>query len=202
MKLAIFGGTFDPVHVGHLQVGREAARQCGLDRIWFVPASHPPHKGGVAAASYEDRVRMLELACRGEPLFEVSRLEEGERVSYSIHTVEKVRASLADQDELYFLIGADAFAEIQSWYRWQDVVRMVQFIVASRPGHGYQTPPAARVHRLESLDLPISSSDLRARLAAGEAPPEIPRPVLAYIRQRGLYGFCAGSQRGSSGTAS
>ncbi len=193
MKLAIFGGTFDPVHVGHLTVAKEAARQCELDRIWFVPASHPPHKGGVAAAPYEDRVRMLELACQHEPLFHVSRLEEGECVSYSIHTVEKVRASLADQDELYFLIGADAFAEIQSWYRWQDVVRLVRFIVASRPGHGYRIPPGARVHRLETLALPISSSELRARLAAGEAPPEIPPPVLAYIRQHGLYRSFSGS---------
>lgn len=187
MKLAIFGGTFDPVHTAHLTVAREAALRFQLDRVLFVPASHPPHKGGRAAASYEDRVRMLELACAGDPRFEVSRIEEGEKVSYSIFTIEKVLASLGPDDRLYFLIGADAFAEIASWYRWPDVVRLVEFIVVSRPGHSYQTPAGARVHKLETLALPVSSSDLRAKLAAGEDPPEIPPAVLAYIRSRGLY---------------
>lgn len=187
MKLAIFGGTFDPIHAAHLTVAREAARRYGLDRVLFVPASHPPHKSGCAAASYEDRLRMAELACEGETLFEVSRLEEGRRVSYSIHTIEKVRAWLKGDDRLYFLIGADAFAEIRSWYRWQDVVRLVEFIVVSRPGHRYEIPSGARVHPLETVALEVASSELRARLAAGEAPPEIPGPVLAYIRRRGLY---------------
>jgi len=185
--VAIFGGTFDPVHAAHLEVARQAARQCRLDRVLFVPASHPPHKGGAAVASYEDRVRMLELACEGEPLFEVSRLEEGEDISYSIHTIEKVRARLGPEDELYFLIGADAFREIQSWYRWQDVVRLVSFIVVSRPGHTYEVPPGARVCRLQTLALPICSSELRARLAAGERPAELPVKVLAYIERKGLY---------------
>jgi len=188
LRIAIFGGTFDPIHAAHLEVAREAARQCELDKVLFVPASHPPHKGGAAVAPYEDRVRMVALACEGKPRFEVSRLEEGERVSYSIHTIEKARAALGPDDELYFLIGADAFAEIQSWYRWEDVVRLVRFIVVSRPGHDYQIPAGARVHRLETLALPVSSSALRARLAAGEDPAEIPAAVLAYIRSRGLYG--------------
>jgi len=187
LRIAIFGGTFDPVHNAHLEVAREAARQCRLDRVLFVPASRPPHKGGCAAAPYEDRVRMLELACAGEPLFEVSRLEEGERVSYSIHTIEKVRNRLPPGDELFFLIGADAFAEVSTWYRWEEVVQLVTFIVASRPGHNYQPPPGSRVIPITTLALPVSSRDLRARLAAGEQPPEIPRPVMDYIRSRGLY---------------
>jgi nicotinate-nucleotide adenylyltransferase len=197
LRLAIFGGTFDPIHQAHLSVAREAARQYDLDRVLFVPASHPPHKGGRAAAPYEDRVRMAELACEGEPLFEVSRLEEGERVSYSIHTIEKVRSSLGAEDELFFLIGADAFAEIRTWYRWEDLVRLVRFIVVSRPGHSYQTPPGAAVHRLESLALPVCSSQLRARLAAGEDPPELPAKVLAYIRRKGLYA-AAGNRVGGA----
>ncbi|MGC8792358.1 MAG: nicotinate-nucleotide adenylyltransferase [Bryobacteraceae bacterium] len=187
MRIAIFGGTFDPVHTGHLQVAREAARHCSLDRVMFVPASHPPHKGGVAVAPYEDRVRMLELACEGEPLFEVSRLEEGEQVSYSVHTIEKVRATMAPGDELFFLIGADAFAELTTWYRWRDVIRLVTFIVASRPGHDYHVPEDARIIPLTTLALPVSSRELRGRLAAGEEPPEIPAKVLAYIRANHLY---------------
>lgn len=187
MRLAIFGGTFDPVHCAHLEVAREAAEKCRLDRVLFVPASHPPHKGCRARAPFEHRVRMLELACEGEPRFEVSRLEEGEQISYSIHTIEKVRAALDPSDELYFLIGADAFAELRTWYRWRDVVRLVTFIVASRPGHAYEIPEGASVVPLPTLALATSSSQLRARLAAGEAPDEIPPKVLSYIREHGLY---------------
>ena len=192
MRIAIFGGTFDPVHTGHLEVAREAVRYCRLDRVMFVPASHPPHKGGAAVAPYEDRVRMLELACAGERRFEVCRLEEGERVSYSIHTIEKVRDRLAPGDELFFLIGADAFAEVTTWYRWEEVVRLATFIVASRPGHDYQAPVGSRVIPIPTLALPVSSRDLRARLAAGEEPKEIPGPVMGYIRSRGLYGTARG----------
>ena len=187
MKLAIFGGTFDPIHTAHLTVAREALREFGLAKILFVPASRPPHKGGATSAPYEDRYRMVELACRGEPRFEASRLEAGERVSYSISTLEKVQATLEPNDELFFLIGADAFAEIRTWRRWRDVIRLTDFIVVTRPGHSYRIPPGARVHTLETVALPVSSSELRARLAAGGAPAEIPPDVLAYIRARGLY---------------
>lgn len=187
MRLAIFGGTFDPIHNAHLTVAHEAARQFELSRVLFVPASRPPHKGGFTSAPYEDRLRMVQLACAGEPLSEASRLEAGRRKSYSILTIRKVKATLGPSDELFFLIGADAFAEIETWYCWQDVIHEVAFIVVTRPGHHYVTPPTARVHTLETVALPISSSEIRARLAAGQAPPEIPSPVLAYIRQHGLY---------------
>lgn len=187
MKIAIFGGTFDPIHCAHLEVAREAVRQCGLGRVLFIPASHPPHKNNTTAAPYEDRYRMVELACQGEPLFEPSRLEAGQRKSYSIDTIERVKAGLAAGDELYFLIGADAFSELHTWYRCGDVVRAVEFIVVTRPGHTYEIPPCARIQRLESLALPVSSSGIRARLAAGETPQELPRPVLEYIRAHGLY---------------
>lgn len=187
MRIALFGGTFDPVHCAHLAIAREAARTFGLDRVLFVPAAQPPHKSGATCAGYEDRYRMVELACQGEPLFEASRLEADQQRSYSIGTIERVRAALAPEDELYFLIGADAFAEIESWHRWRDVVREIEFIVVARPGHRYSIPPGARVGRLDTLALPVSSSEIRARLAAGEAPPELPPAVLEYARQRGLY---------------
>ncbi|MBM3745854.1 MAG: nicotinate (nicotinamide) nucleotide adenylyltransferase [Acidobacteria bacterium] len=187
MRLALFGGTFDPIHAAHLKVAREAAVRFALDRVLFVPAARPPHKGDATSAAYHDRYRMVELACRGEPAFEASSIEAGDTVSYSISTVEKVRAMLAPGDELFFLIGADAFAEIRTWFRWQDVIRLAEFLVVTRPGHTYQVPAGARVHALETVALPVSSSDLRARLAAGESPPEILPEVLAYIRERGLY---------------
>jgi nicotinate-nucleotide adenylyltransferase len=184
MRLALFGGTFDPIHNAHLTVAREAAAQFRLDQVWFVPAAHPPHKSDQTAASYEDRFHMTELACSVDPRFVASRLEAGESKSYSVDTVERVR-DLGEQP--YFIIGADAFAEIASWHRWQDLVRTTEFIVVTRPGHKYATPPGARVHRLDTVALPVSSSEIRRKLAAGEIPPELPEAVGRYILQHGLY---------------
>ncbi len=187
MRIALFGGTFDPIHSAHLQIAREAARQFRLDRVWFIPASRPPHKSGVTSAPYEDRYRMVELACAGESMFQPSRIEEGAEKSYSIGTIERVRSLLGTGDELYFLIGADAFAEIQTWWRWREVVASVEFIVVSRPGGSYQVPDGARVHPLEGVSLPVSSSEIRRRLAAGDEQVEVPPAVLDYIREHGLY---------------
>jgi nicotinate-nucleotide adenylyltransferase len=187
LRIAIFGGTFDPIHEAHVTVAREAAREFQLDSVLFVPAANPPHKSGATEAPYEDRLRMVELACEGEERLVPSRLEEGAAKSYSIDTIEKVRSQLAPGDEILFLIGADAFAEITTWRRWRDVVEAVEFIVVTRPGHDYAVPTGARVHRLETLALPVSSSEIREKLAAGANPPELPAKVLEYIRSRGLY---------------
>lgn len=184
MRLALFGGTFDPIHGAHLTVAREAADQFHLEQVWFIPAAHPPHKPGETVASFEERYRMLELACQADPRFRASRLEAGERKSYSIDTLEKVRAM---GEEPYFIIGADAFAEITSWHRWRDLIRLTEFIVVTRPGHEYKTPEGARVQRLDTVALPVSSSEIRRRLAAGESPQELPREVAAYIAGKGLY---------------
>lgn len=188
MKLAIFGGTFDPIHNAHLTIAREAARRCGPFRVLFVPAASPPHKAGFTHASYADRLRMVEIACAGEALFEASRLEQGTPSSYSIFTIEKVRAGLGEEDRLYFLIGADAFAGVQTWHRWREVIAMVEFIVVDRPSCLYSVPDGARVHQLEGLGLPISSSEVRRKLARGEGATEVPEGVLRYIREHGLYG--------------
>jgi nicotinate-nucleotide adenylyltransferase len=187
LRIAIFGGTFDPVHTAHLTVAREAVKELSIDQVLFVPAANPPHKSGSTEAPYEHRYRMLELACDGEPRFIPSRLEAGDRKSYSILTIEKLRAQLPPEDEIYFLIGADAFAEIDTWYRWEDVIRSVKFIVVTRPGHGYTVPPGASVERLETLALPVSSSEIRERLAAGQPVPELPPKVSHYIHNNNLY---------------
>ena len=190
MRLALFGGTFDPIHNAHLTVAREAAGQFQLDQVWFVPAAHPPHKSDQTGARYQDRFRMTELACQADPRFVASRLEAGESKSYSVDTVERVRA-LGEQP--YFIIGADAFAEITTWHRWQDLVRLTEFIVVTRPGHQYAAPPGARVHRLETVALPVSSSEIRRKLAAGEIPAELPAAVGRYILEHGLYQLAARS---------
>jgi nicotinate-nucleotide adenylyltransferase len=187
LNIAIFGGTFDPIHNAHLTVAREAAERFALDRVLFVTAGYPPHKPENAATSYEHRHRMVELACAGTPGFEPSRLEAGEGKSYSIQTIKKVRAGIAEGDRLFFVIGADAFAEIQSWHRAAEVLRAVEFIVVARPGYRYPCPEGARVHRLETLALPVSSSEIRRRLEAGQAVSDLPAAVLAYVAAHGLY---------------
>jgi nicotinate-nucleotide adenylyltransferase len=182
MRTAIFGGTFDPIHEAHLVVAREAADAFALDRVLFIPAAQPPHKE--TAVSWEHRYRMVELACTADRRFEASRLEEEQVRSYSIHTIERVSAM---GGRVFFVIGADAFAEIRTWYRWVEVVRGVEFIVVTRPGHEYESPAGARVHRLETVALPVSSSEIRQALARGEMPAELPRAVADYIRANGLY---------------
>jgi nicotinate-nucleotide adenylyltransferase len=184
-KTVLFGGTFDPVHNAHLEIARAAARRFGLSEIIFVPAANPPHKSQGAHAPYEDRVRMAELACAGEPLFNVSRIEQGSARSYSILTIEKLEA--AGRGPLGFLIGADAFAEIQTWHRWHDVIRHVEFIVVTRPGARYDIPAGALVRELIGLSIPVSSSEIRMRLKEGDNSVPVPAVVLDYIHARGLY---------------
>jgi nicotinate-nucleotide adenylyltransferase len=187
LRIALFGGTFDPIHNAHLKIAREAVRQFELDRVWFIPASRPPHKSGVTCAPYEHRYNMVALACEGQPLFEASRLEEGVQNNYSIDTIERVRGSMDGGPDLFFLIGADAFSEIRSWRRWREVIASVEFIVVSRPDCAYDVPEGARVHPLEGIRLPESSSEIRRQLAAGDLQVEVPPVVLPYIREHGLY---------------
>ena len=185
MRIAIFGGTFDPIHDAHLAVAREAVGRCRLDRVLLIPAGQPPHKNNLARTPFEDRFRMVQLACLGVPALEPSRLEEADRKSYSIDTIERI--PLAHGDTLHFIIGADAFAEIQTWRRWHDVVQRVEFIVVSRPGHDYEAPEGARIHRLDTLHLATSSTAIREALSRGLRPPGLPEPVWQYIQEHRLY---------------
>jgi len=183
MPPALFGGTFDPIHNAHLTVAREAADRFALERVLFVPAAHPPHKPESMGASFDHRYRMVELACASDPRFHASRLEEGGGKSYSIDTIQKVGGNP------FFIIGADAFAEIESWHRWRDVVRLAEFIVVTRPGHEYLVPSGAKVQRLDTLALPVSSSEIRREIAAGRIPPDLPPVVGDYISRHRLYRF-------------
>ena len=187
MRLALFGGTFDPVHEGHLTLAREARRQFELDRVLFIPNHRPPHKQSGAQASYEDRYRMVELAVAAEAGFEASRLEEAEGRSYTIETLLKVRTTLGSEDRLFFLIGADAYAEVGTWYRWREVLLLTEFIVVTRPGFAIAEIEGATAHRLETLALEVSSTEIRRRLRGGEMPRELPAAVARYIIGRRLY---------------
>lgn len=186
-RTALFGGTFDPIHIGHLRIANEALKAFSLDRILFVPAGNPPHKTDGPLTDYEDRFQMVEIACKPYPSFIASRLEAGSQISYTIDTLMRARDEMEPGEELFFLIGADAFAEVHTWHRWEEVIREVPFLVVSRPGAVYDVPEGARVERLDGLDLPVSSSDVRERLVAGEVVPEVPAEVREYIEQRNLY---------------
>lgn len=197
MKIALFGGTFDPVHNGHLAVAKAAADRFSLDRVLFIPSGRPPHKDRGPQAAYEDRYRMAELACQADPRFEASRLEDpqslGAGKTYSIDTIERVKSELSPQDQLYFLIGQDAFDELSIWHRLEDVIEKIEFLVASRQ-HG--TSPAsrhglaarARFQPLEGLDVPVSATDVRRRCAQGaDLRGSVPDAVAGYIRRHRLY---------------
>lgn len=162
-----------------------AADRFDLAKVLFIPAANPPHKPDGAVAPYDDRVRMTQLACAADPRFEVSRIEEGSAQSYTILTVEKLTA--LGIGPLSFLIGADAFKEIRSWRRWMELVTLVEFIVVTRPGAAWETPPGAVVHELAGLQLPESSSDVRTQLMRGDSAVPIPEAVLRYIREQHLY---------------
>lgn len=186
MRLGIFGGTFDPIHDAHIAIAEAARDAFALKRILVIPAANPPHKAG-AIASYEHRYRMVELACAGRQALEPSRLEAGEQQSYSISTIERIRAEVGPHCRLFFLIGADAFADITTWRKWREVVASVEFVVVTRPLAAYDVPEGATVHRLDHVRMPVSSSAVRDALASGVRPDSLPYPVYEYIEKNRLY---------------
>ncbi|MBI4442595.1 MAG: nicotinate (nicotinamide) nucleotide adenylyltransferase, partial [Acidobacteria bacterium] len=138
MKVALFGGTFDPIHSGHLSAAQAALKSFALDRILFVPTGVPPHKRNRPLTPFAHRYAMVALACAEAPQFHPSLLEAtagpGGEPNYSIATVRQVAAVLSPQDRLYFLIGADAFLEIAEWHESSVLLDACDFIIVSRPG--------------------------------------------------------------------
>ena len=143
MNLALFGGTFDPIHRGHVVVARAAAAKFQLKQVRFVPANIPPHKQKVPITSYYHRYAMVSLALAGEKEFVPSLLEAPDpdrdrsspQPSYSIETVRRVKKTLGKSDHLYFLIGMDAFKDIAKWYQPEELLGECDFIIAARPGY-------------------------------------------------------------------
>ena len=213
-RIGLLGGTFDPVHAGHLRAAAEVRRRFGLDRILFIPSFSPPHKGRGALASADDRYRMVELACAGDPHFIPSRLEVDEKqTSYSVRTVEKVRRASPDA-WVFFILGVDAFLEIATWREAERVLEECSWIVTTRPGFRLEAAGGVLGGRLKSRlhamaadktadeasfgpgriflvpipALDVSSTEIRRRVRAGEAIRGlVPADVEAYIQDRGLY---------------
>lgn len=138
MNIGLFGGTFDPIHRGHIALARSASEAWSLGRIYFVPANIPPHKQRYTLASYYDRYAMVALATSAEKTFLPSLLEAPEptpRENYTIDTVRRLKPSLKKSDKLFLLIGIDAFKDINKWRESEALFRECEFIVASRPGY-------------------------------------------------------------------
>ena len=195
MSTAIFGGTFDPIHNGHLAAARAAADGFGIAKVLFIPAGHPPHKHRRPEADYSDRLRMVELACATDSRFVASRLEEPREAAephYSVNTIHRLRQDLGPDEILFFILGADAFTEFPLWYRREEVAREVEFLVVSRPGSDASKPQPTEAgvtaHFLKDIAVPISSTQLRSRLRSrGEAEESLPPAVAQYIQDHHLY---------------
>jgi nicotinate-nucleotide adenylyltransferase len=188
-RLGVMGGTFDPIHVGHLVTAEEALHQFGLDEVVFVPTGRPWMKEHEVVASGEDRYRMTEIGIAAEPRFSVSRIEV-ERGG-STYTVDTLRAMRADDPdvELSFVTGADAMLEIMDWKDASSLFDFAHFIAATRPG--YDIAPFARHPDVSVMHVPalaISSTDIRLRVREGRPIRFlVPDGVEAYIAAEDLY---------------
>jgi len=189
-KVGLFGGAFNPIHVGHLRVAEEALRQFGLDRVIFIPTARPPHKEVDVPA--ELRFRMVELAIAGHPGFEVSRAEmDTDGPAYTVDTVRKM-LKLYPQGVAY-IIGADAFLGLSSWKDSDELIQLCPFIIAPRRGidpEELRRPPLdrAEIHLIPMEPVEISSSEIRRRYREG-LPVEglVPEAVDRFIRAHGIY---------------
>jgi nicotinate-nucleotide adenylyltransferase len=193
-RIGVMGGTFDPIHHGHLVAAEEARWQFDLDRVVFVPTGRPWQKP-VGVSPAEDRYRMTVLATTSNPAFTVSRLEvDHQGPTYTVDTLRRLRAAQPAGTRLFFITGADAVLQILTWKEPDQVLALAELIAATRPGFDLdrligQVPGAAgRVHRMEIPALAISSSDLRTRVARG-APIQylVPDEVARYIHDHALY---------------
>ena len=189
MRIGILGGTFNPVHTGHLILAEEAHFKLGLDRLVFVPAFIPPHKDVEAAVDPHDRLRMVELAIEDNPAFEVSRFEiDSKKRSYSIDTLRELRRLYGEGAELYFITGSDSLKDLFSWKDVNDIFKISKFIVANRPGYPVRDVPK-EVQTVVITPLEVSSEDIRKRLAEGRSIRYlVPEKVRNYIIDRRLYG--------------
>jgi len=213
-RIGIFGGTFDPVHLGHIKAAGDVRAAFRLDQVLFVPSFIPPHKMSGTAASAQDRLRMVELACRGHEGFVASAVEvDARETSYSILTLARVRDTFPDA-WIFFILGVDAFLDIGTWREYEGVLAESLFIVIDRPGFDLGEAGAVlggrllgRIHRVlpgEAVDdillarfgvfllsigaLAISSTEVRATIQRGDSLAGlVPGPVESYIREHKLY---------------
>jgi len=194
--VGIMGGTFDPIHLGHLVAAEEARLRFHLDRVIFVPSGAPPHKKDYEVTPAEHRYAMVVLATASNPHFEASRLElERPGPSYTVDTMREFRRQCGDECRLYFITGADAMLETLTWRQPEGIAALCEFIAVARPGYdlgrlsgALSAPIMARVHVLDIPGVEVSSTELRRRAAAGESLRYLtPLAVAQYVRTHRLY---------------
>jgi nicotinate-nucleotide adenylyltransferase len=213
-RLGLFGGTFNPIHLGHLHAARIVCRRFALDRILFIPSSLPPHKETREVASSEHRFNMVGLTLAADPCFVASPIEIKARgTSYSILTLSRIRG-IYPQADIFFILGIDAFLEIETWKEYDKVLESCAFIVISRPGYRLEgvltlldgslrdrlqevnqahDPADLHYHAsaifLTSINaLDVSSTEIRRRLMDGKSVDGmVAEPVIKYIKEHGLY---------------
>jgi nicotinate-nucleotide adenylyltransferase len=199
MNIGIFGGTFDPIHVGHLILAERCRDEAGLDEVWFLPSYKPPHKQGQSVTRFEHRVDMIQLATTGQPLFQVSAMEkELPPPSYTANTLAELRQR-HPKHTFHLIVGADCLPDLPGWYQPQRILEQAGLIVVPRPG----TPlwnqgqlasalnvPAelVRITLIECPLMEIASRDIRSRVASGKSIRFlVNRAVEEFIRERKLY---------------
>ena len=192
MRIGLFGGRFDPPHLGHLLLAEQAREAAALDRVLFVPAADPPHKPAHAPA--EDRLALVRIATEDHPAFEADDRElRRDGPSYSFDTVTSVQAERPGA-EVVALIGADAWAEIETWHRAAELARTVRFLVLPRPGtdaerlRSLPEPYRSAATPLEAIAFGVSSSEVRRRVRVGASLRYlVPDPVIHELERRRLY---------------
>ena len=207
MRIAFFGGTFDPIHRGHLAIARAAADEFQLDEVLFAPVGRQPLKAKTAEAPFVDRVAMVGLACTASssgPELQVSEIDAPKpdlQPNYTVDTLAEL-ARIHSNSDLFVISGADSFLTVRSWREPDRLLELAQWIVVSRPGFELTQQglddlkltavQRGRVHVLGTVHEDVSASELRRRLRAGDDCSDwVPRPVLEYIEARGLYGRTA-----------
>jgi nicotinate-nucleotide adenylyltransferase len=196
LAIGVMGGTFDPIHIGHLIIAEEARYRFQLDRVIFVPAGIPPHKPDEPITDREHRYQMTVLATQDNPAFETSRIEvERPGPSYTVDTLMEFKRIYGEETRLFFITGADAILEILTWHQPERLRFMCKFIAATRPGYNLgevkRKLPKAYLEHIFFLEVPgvhISSTELRSRAAAGMPIKYlVPAAVEDYIIQNHLY---------------
>ncbi len=188
MRIGLLGGTFNPIHIGHLILAEEALSKLKLDKIVFVPTYIPPHKSVEGAIKPQDRLKMTALAIEDNPSFEVSDFEiSSKKTSYSIDTLKEFRKKYGDDAQLYFITGSDLLKDLFSWKNVNDIFKMSKFVVANRPGYPVKDVPR-EVETVVITPIEVSAEDIRRRLRAGRSIRYlVPEKVRGYIIDRGLY---------------
>lgn len=188
MKIGIVGGTFNPIHIGHLILAEEALWKLKLDKVIFVPSYLPPHKEEEKILDPEHRFKMILLAIEGNPKFEISRIEiDAKQTSYSIDTIKKFKEQFGAKAEIFFITGSDSLKELFSWKKIDEIFELSNFIVAKRPGFPIdEVPKDVQVVPITGME--ISSSEIRKRLKEGKSIRYlVPDQVREYIEANRLY---------------